>query len=81
VALTPLNAFPPPTASTEIYDPVTDSWSTAAPMASRRAAASAVALDDGSVLVTGGYGSWGQVSTPYCPNELATAERYLPAGG
>ena len=81
VALTPLNAFPPPTASTEIYDPVTDSWSTAAPMASRRAAASAVALDDGSVLVIGGYGSWGQVSTPYCPNELATAERYLPAGG
>ena len=74
------DGFPPPTASAEIYDPVNDSWTPTTPMASPRAAAAAVTLTDGSVLVTGGYGSWGPLSTPYCPDELATAERYVPGG-
>jgi N-acetylneuraminic acid mutarotase len=73
--------FPDPTGSAEIYDPVADSWAPTVPLATPRAGASAVALPDGSVLVVGGYGSWGPMSTPYCPGELASAERYVPGGG
>jgi hypothetical protein len=74
------DGFPPPTTSAEIYDPVTDSWTATTPMKSPRAAAAAATLADGSVLVAGGYSGWGPMSTPYCPHELATAERYVPGG-
>jgi N-acetylneuraminic acid mutarotase len=48
-ALTPL-------ASAVIYDPRTDSWSDAAPLRVPRARHAAVALADGRIAVTGGYG-------------------------
>lgn len=57
------------TTSTEIYDPATNTWSAGAPMAAGRAAAQAVVLADGSVLMLGGsVGS----------TDVATVERFTP---
>ena len=56
----------------EVYDPVTNSWSAARPMAAARNNHDATLLPSGKVLVSGGSGS---SSTPY----LASAELYDPA--
>lgn len=62
-----------PTASTERYDPVADSWTPAASMAeARRFAIGAQLLSDGTVLVAGGMVSMFGALT-------ANAERYDPA--
>jgi N-acetylneuraminic acid mutarotase len=53
----------------EIYDPSTNTWTTKASMAASRIAPTATLLQNGKVLVTGGYSS----STYY-----ATAELYNP---
>jgi hypothetical protein len=55
----------------ELYDPVANSWSSAAPMAEKRQYAAAVRLGSGKVLVAGGYNS---------PNTLApfSTELYDP---
>jgi N-acetylneuraminic acid mutarotase len=47
----------PPEASAEIYDPASDSWSSAAHMATGRETHTATLLDDGKVLVAGGTDS------------------------
>ena len=58
--------------SAEIYDPVTNSWSPAASMASARAAHTATLLSNGEVLVAGGI-------TDVVPDATASAEIYDPA--
>ena len=53
-------------ATTEIYDPASNTWTPGPPMANARYEHTATLLTDGSVLVAGGYGGNG------------TAERYDP---
>jgi len=52
----------------EIYNPDANVWTTAAPMFTGRSAASAVLLNDGSVLEVGGFNS----------DSLDSSERYTP---
>ncbi|WP_437806597.1 kelch repeat-containing protein [Sorangium sp. So ce1078] len=60
-----------PIDSVELYDPITDSWTAAAPLRSARHHHTATLLDDGRVLVVGGSG-YGGIS-------LDSAEVYDPA--
>ncbi len=57
-------------ASAELYHPATNTWSAAAPMATARANHTATLLNNGKVLVAGGYGPTGA---------LASTELYDPA--
>lgn len=57
-----------PTASAELYNPASGTFSEAPPMSSPRARHTATMLDSGSVLITGGVGANGVV--------LASAELY-----
>jgi N-acetylneuraminic acid mutarotase len=61
--------------SAETWDPRTGRWSEIAPLASVRMGAAAVTLEDGRVLVVGGFPSWG------ADRPLETAEIYDPATG
>ena len=61
---------PRPLASTELYDPATNSWSTAAPLASPRAWHTATLLLNGTVLVAGGHVG--------DPGPLRSAEVFAP---
>ncbi|HEX8698667.1 MAG TPA: kelch repeat-containing protein [Myxococcaceae bacterium] len=60
-------------AETEVYNPATGRWSTTGPMGTPRYVHTATRLQNGKVLVAGGYNN---VST-----YLATAELYDPATG
>ncbi len=51
------------TGVTEVYDPVTDSWSTASPMNSPRTGFGAAAGADGRIYVFGGYTGSAYVNT------------------
>jgi N-acetylneuraminic acid mutarotase len=62
-------------ASAELYDPVTDTWTAAAPMPGARAKHAATLLADHRVLVTGGQGSDYYAFSGY----FRTAELYDPA--
>ncbi|WP_437565627.1 kelch repeat-containing protein [Sorangium sp. So ce542] len=64
-------------ASAEIYDPATGTWSAAASMGSRRVSHTATLLDDGRVLVTGGYDP--AVHAAEDDPGVPTAEIYDPA--
>jgi hypothetical protein len=57
-------------ASAEIYDPVADTWTPAAPMRTKRTDAPAALLPDGRVVVAGGFGE---------SSSEATFEIYDPA--
>ncbi|WP_157232222.1 Kelch repeat-containing protein [Hyalangium minutum] len=59
-------------AAVEVYDPAANSWSTTAPMTSRRGGHAAALLANGKVLVTGGT---------HGGSALAAAEVYDPASG
>jgi N-acetylneuraminic acid mutarotase len=59
-------------ASADVFDPVTETWTSVAPMSTRRSHAVGVTLDDGRVLVAGGFNRAGEVM-------LASAEIYDPA--
>ncbi|HVE45868.1 MAG TPA: IPT/TIG domain-containing protein [Acidimicrobiales bacterium] len=50
------------TATTEVFDPLTESWSYAAPMATRRYRPATLMLSDGRVLVAGGFSPTGPVA-------------------
>lgn len=58
-------------ASTELYDPVSDTWTPAGSLATARSAHTATLLPNGKVLVVGGY-SWGTGIS------IASAELYDP---
>lgn len=60
------------TASSEIYDPGTGTWSLTAPLADARYRHTATLLANGEVLVTGGHGS---------SKVLASTELYDPGSG
>jgi galactose oxidase-like protein len=65
-------------ASAEVFDPSTGTFTPTGDMSARRAAHSATALNDGTVLVAGGYWFvYGQV--PCCVG-TAGAELYVPSG-
>jgi hypothetical protein len=61
----------PATASVEIYDPKTGKFSRSGSLAEPRTGGQALLLNDGRVLVSGGYGDAGQ--------DLSTIEIYDPA--
>jgi len=61
-----------PVASTELYDPSTGTWASAADLSDARSAHAAALLPDGMVLVAGGLGQTGV---------LASAETFDPATG
>lgn len=68
--------------SAEIYDPVTDSWATVASMTTARRSHSATLLQNGKVLVTGGYNDLYTIALNtmgYSPGVLANSEIYDPA--
>jgi hypothetical protein len=58
----------------ETYDPSTDTWKTAGNMTTARAAACALLLADGHVLVMGGWIDGNE-------RGLATTDEYTPSGG
>lgn len=60
----------PKFASSELYDPATNQWTAAAPMATARASHAATLLNNGKVLVTGGWQASG--------NPTSNAELYDP---
>jgi N-acetylneuraminic acid mutarotase len=68
-----------PVATAELYDPVKDAWSPAMSMPEARAQASAVVLNDGTVLEVGGYGLFNPAHTlVYVP--LSPVAAATPAG-
>src|SRR3990172_7495312 len=66
-----------PTASAELYDPVTGVWTATGNMTVARTLHTATLLRGGSVLVAGGFNFEGVGG----PGALATAELYDPATG
>lgn len=65
-----VRGFDNPSASTEIYDPATDTWSDAGQLNNARTTHTATLLATGKVLVAGGVGAGGEV--------LNTAELFEP---
>jgi len=66
-------------ADAEVYDPGNGSWTATTPLPEPRERASVVTLADGSVLLVGGdRGYVGPASTPWCPELIGAAVRYVP---
>jgi len=70
-----VHTSPDPVTRSEIYDPVADTWSLAAPLPVARWEAIAVSLADGRVLLVGGSGIWLGASLP---NEGQPALLFTP---
>ncbi|MGN6525278.1 MAG: kelch repeat-containing protein [Burkholderiaceae bacterium] len=64
-------------AAVDVFDPATQAWQHAAPMATARSSHAATLLGDGRVLVTGGSLPGGAAAQGYA--NLASAEIYDPA--
>ena len=69
----------PNSATAELYDPATDSWSALPPMPEPRAVGAAVVLADGSVLLVGGYDERPSPDSGYERVVLAPAIRFVPS--
>jgi hypothetical protein len=67
--------------SAELYDPATGAWTRSGRMISPRFWHAAVLLDDGRVLVAGGFSRWVGVSEGLFGVALSSAELYDPATG
>ncbi len=68
------------TADAELYDPEAGTWAPTTPMPHPRSDASAVLLEDGSVLLLGGIIAHAEMgSTPACPTPDPGTVRYIPA--
>jgi serpin B len=66
-------------AEATLYEPGVG-WSATAPLPAGREGAVAVTLPDGSVLLVGGdRGYVGEATTPWCPEPVPAAVRYIPA--
>ena len=68
-------------ASSEIYDPATDSWSAGPDLLEPRKDGHATQLADGSILIYGGDADFNvQGDVPWCPSPMTSVERvYLPS--
>jgi hypothetical protein len=65
--------------TSEVFDPVAQTWSAGPEMTQLRYGGQAVVLDDGSVLVMGGQDVLNEFGdTPFCPGTLTTVERIVP---
>jgi Galactose oxidase, central domain len=63
-------------ASTEIFDPVTDTWGTGPDLSEPRKDGHALLLEDGSVLIFGGDASFNVAGdVPWCPDPMVSTER------
>ncbi len=63
-------------ATTEIYDPVADSWTAGPDLLEPRKDGHALLLTDGSVLIHGGDASFNvNGDVPWCPDPMTTTER------
>jgi hypothetical protein len=63
-------------ATTEIYDPVADSWAAGPDLLEPRKDGHALVLPDGSVLIHGGDASFNvDGDVPWCPDPMTTTER------
>lgn len=60
-----------------IYDPMTGTWTPTTAIPDGRNDASALLLDDGSVLVGGGWSEW-VPDTPSCPTPIQQLWRFVP---
>jgi hypothetical protein len=68
-----------PTTAAELYDPEADRWIDLPPLPEPRAGAAAVVLDDGSVLIVGGYADDRSDCECDCGETgLASAVRFVP---
>jgi hypothetical protein len=65
------------TSDVELYDPITGSWSSAAGLHLARVLHTATRLQDGRVLVVGGY----RTAPDYIPTSFSGAELYDPTSG
>ena len=68
------------TASAEIWDPATNTWTALPPMPEPRAMGAATLLGDGTVLIAGGYGprQFG-LGGGSCPQPIVSTVRFMPA--
>ncbi len=67
------------TATTEVYDPVAQTWSAGPDLLGPRDGGQAVVLDDGSILIMGGVDVGNEFGdTPFCPGTLTSVERIVP---
>ena len=63
----------------EIYDPLDDRWEAGPELLEPRYGGLASVLDDGSVLILGGYADLNtEGDTPFCPAPVTSVERWLP---
>jgi len=68
------------TPTAEVFDLSADRWTAVGDLLEPRQEGLAVALQDGSVLLLGGNASFNtEGDTPFCPQPLASVERFYPA--